>query len=153
MHSQRCENRHGQHRRALSKQTDVVHFCARTVNCETMRAFSEDRPIQFESAFDASNASAGDDGEGTSLQIAEINPCGTARVKAPSVCKGVLRRYHRYCCSRDRPSDACSTGCSRFLIDLRTASLAVVMQLVVSPSLSIDGWMSPKFISSVRSWE
>ena len=153
MHSQRCEDRHGQHRRAVSNQPDFAHFCARTANCETMRAFHEYRPIQFESAFDASNASACDDGEGTSLQLAAIIPCGTARVKAPSVCKGLLLRYHRYCCSRDRPSDACSTGCSRFLIDLPIASLAVVMQLVVSPSLSIDGWMSPKFISSVGSWE
>ena len=112
MHSQRCENRHGQHRVALTKQTEYAHFCARSVNFEVMRPFIGEVPIQSEDFSEPVQDPSGAVDESVNLQLTTINPLRQQARKAPSICKGVTQRYHRYCASRDRPSNMCSTAYS-----------------------------------------
>lgn len=110
LHSQRCENRHGQHRRALTKQIDYMHFCSRMINFEAMRAFLEEDPLQNVGVAEARpNLLEHPPPDFAFAMTALVPHQPIAKEIAPSVCRGVIQRYFRQCAQRDRVNNTCSS--------------------------------------------
>ncbi len=111
-----------EHRQALKRQTDYGHFCSRTVNFETMRSFLEDNPLQNPTFEPPAESVLDPDDNSCNFQLTAINAFTQQLGKAPTVCKGLLQRYHRYCAQRDRPQNVCS-GVYSFLCCLLLLSI------------------------------